>query len=90
MPGLPVLSSSSDVGDSQDSSQMSDKDEAGDAVAWRDGNVKTAVAVKEARVGAVQFDALLVNNKHRDLGAILGGIKDLGVDKNTTSGYKQV
>lgn len=71
---------------------MSDKDEAGDAVAWRDGNVKTAVAVEEAWMGAVQFDALLVNNKHGDLGAILGGIEDLvgGVDKETTSGHKQV
>lgn len=70
---------------------MSDKDEAGDAVAWRDGNVKTAVAVEEARVGAVQFDALLVNNKHGDLGAILGGIEDLGgADKDTTSGHKQL
>lgn len=88
VPGLPVLSSSSDVGDSQDSPQMSDKDEPGDAVARRDGDVKTAVAVQETRMGAVQFDALLVNDEHGDLSAVLGGIKDLAQntqkDKNRT------
>ncbi len=78
MPGFPVLSSSSDVGDSQDSPEMSDKDEPGDAVTRCDGYVKTAVAVQKTWVGAVQVDALLVNDKHGDLSAILGGIEDLG------------
>lgn len=77
VPGLPILPSSSDVGDSQDSSQMSDKDESGDAVAWCDGDVKTTVAVEKTRMGAIQLDALLVNDKHRDLSAVLGGIEDL-------------
>lgn len=67
---------------------MSDKDEPGDAVARRDGDVKTAVAVQETRMGAVQFDALLVNDEHGDLSAVLGGIKDLAQntqkDKNRT------
>lgn len=87
VPGLPVLSSSSNVGNSQDSPQMSHKDEAGDAVAWRDGDVKTTIAVQKTWMGAVQFDALLVNNKHGDLSAILGGIEDLGgggnIEKDT-------
>lgn len=78
VPGLPVLSPSSNVGNSQDSPQMSHKDEAGDAVAWRDGDVKTTVAVQKTWMGAVQFDALLVNNEHGDLSAILGGVEDLG------------
>lgn len=77
VPGLPVLSSSSDVGDSQHSPQMSDKDESGDAVAWRDGDVKTTVTIQKTWMGAVQFDALLVNDKHGDLSAVLGGIEDL-------------
>lgn len=77
VPGLPILSSSSNVGNSQDSPQMSDKDESGDAVARRDGDVETTVAVQKTWMGAIQFDALLVNDKHGDLSAILGGIEDL-------------
>lgn len=71
VPGLAVLSSPSDVGYSQDSAEVSDKDESGDAVAWRDGDVETTVAVQETWMGAIQFDALLVNNKHGDLRAVL-------------------
>lgn len=56
---------------------MSNENESGDAVARRDGDVKTAVAVQETGVGAVQFDALLVNDEHGDLSAVLGGIEDL-------------
>lgn len=77
MPGLPVLSSSTDVGNSQDSPHVFYEDETGDAVARRDGDVKASVAVQEARMGAVHFDALLVNDKHGDLSAILGGVEDL-------------
>lgn len=77
VPGLAVLSSSSDVGNGQDAPQMSDKDESGDAVARRDGDVKTTVAVQKTWMGAVQLDALLMNDKHGDLSAILGGIEDL-------------
>ena len=77
VPGLPVLPSSSDVGHSQDSPEMSDKDESGDAVARSDGDVKTTVAVQETWMGAVQLDAFLVNDKHGDLSAVLGGIEDL-------------
>lgn len=63
---------------------MSDKDESGDAVARCDGDVKTTVAVQKTWMGAVQFDSLLVNDKHGDLSAILGGIEDL--EKDTPSG----
>ncbi len=39
-------------------------------------------------MGAVQFDAFLVNDKHGDLSAILGGIEDLAkyTEKDTLSG----
>lgn len=77
MPGLPVLSSPPDVGDSQDSAQMADEDESGDAVAWRDGDIEPSIAVEETGVGAIQFDALLVDDKHGDLSSILGGVEDL-------------
>lgn len=77
VPGLPVLAPSSDVGNGQDSTQMSDEDEAGDAVARSDGYVESSVAVEEAWVGAVQCDSLLVNNKHGDLSAVFGRIEDL-------------
>lgn len=77
MPGLPVLSSPPDVGDSQDSAQMADEDESGDAVAGRDGDVEPSIAVEETGVGAIQFDALLVDDKHGDLSSILGGVEDL-------------
>lgn len=81
MPGFPVLSSSSNVGNSQDSAQVSDKYESGDAVAWRDGDVKTTVPIQKTWMGAIQFDALLVHYEHGDLSAILGGIEDLAKNK---------
>lgn len=56
---------------------MSDKDESGYAVARCDGDVKSAVAVQKTWMGAVQFDALLVNDEHGDLSSIFGGIEDL-------------
>lgn len=56
---------------------MSDKDESGYAVARRDGDVKSTVAVQKTWMGAIQFDALLVNDEHGDLSAIFGGIEDL-------------
>lgn len=77
VPGLPVLSSPPNVGDSQDSAQMADEDKSGDAVAWRDGDIKPSIAVEETGVGTIEFDALLVDNKHGDLSSIRGGIKDL-------------
>lgn len=58
---------------------MSDKNEPRDAVARRDGDVEAPVAVQETWMGAVQFDPLLVNNKHGYLSAILGGIEDLKI-----------
>lgn len=71
VPGLPVLSSPPDVGDSQDSAQVSDEDESGNAVARGDGDVEASVAVEKAWMGAVHFDALLVDDEHGDLSAIL-------------------
>lgn len=56
---------------------MADEDEPGDAVARRDGDIKPSIAVEETGVGAIEFDALLVDNKHGDLSSILGGIEDL-------------
>lgn len=53
VPGLPVLPSPSDVGDSQDSAQVSDEDESGDAVARGDRDVEASVAIEETRMGAV-------------------------------------
>ena len=82
VPGLPVLSSSSDVGDGEDPPEMSDEDEAGDAEARRDGDVEAPVAVQETGMGAVQLDALLVNDEHGDLSAVLGGIEDLEKKKH--------
>lgn len=69
---------------------MSNKDEPGDTVAWRDGDVKTTIAIEETWIGAVQFDALLVNDEHGDLSAILGGIEDLATtrEKDTPSGTR--
>lgn len=41
-------------------------------------------------MGAIQFDALLVNYEHGDLSAILGGIEDLAkIEKDPPSGHKQ-
>lgn len=85
VPGLAVLPSTSDVGDGQHSAQMSDKDEARDAVTGGDGDVKASIAIEETRVGAIQFDALLVNDEHGDLSAILGGVEDL-----TSGGGKEI
>lgn len=56
---------------------MSDEDEPRDAVTRRDGDVEASVAVQETWMGSIQFDALLVNDKHRYLRAVLGGIEDL-------------
>ena len=77
VPGLPILSSSSNVCNCENSSKMSDKDESGYAVAWGDGDVKAPVAIQKTWVGAIQFNSFLVNNKHGYLCAILGGIEDL-------------
>lgn len=77
VPGLPVLPPPPNVGDSQDSAQMADEDESGDAVAWRDGDIKASIAVEETGVGTIEFNALLVDDKHGDLSPILGGIEDL-------------
>lgn len=77
VPRLPVLSSSPNVGNSQDSAQMADEDEPGDAVAWRNRNIKPSVAVQETGVGAIESDTLLVDDKHGDLSSVLGGIEDL-------------
>lgn len=63
---------------------MSDKNESGDAVARRDGDVKAPVAVQETWMGAIHFDALLVNYKHGDFSAILGGIEDLAITRTKT------
>ena len=82
VPGLPILSSTSDVSNCQNSSQMSDKYESGDAITWCDGDIKAPVAIEKSWVGAVQFDSLLVNNKHGYLSAILGGIEDLAKQKD--------
>lgn len=35
-------------------------------------------------MGAVQFDALLVNDEHGDLSAVLGGIEDLAKTRRKT------
>lgn len=56
---------------------MSDEDESGDAVTRRDGDVEASIAVQETWMGSVQFDAFFVNDKHRYLHAVLGGIEDL-------------
>lgn len=87
VPRLPVLPSAPNVGNSQDSAQMADEDEPGDAVAGRDGNIKASVAVEEPGVGAVQFDTLLVDDKHGDLSSVLGGIEDLAKE-NKPSGLE--
>lgn len=95
VPRLPVLPSPPNVGHGQDSAQVADEDESGDAVARSDGDVEPSVAVEEAGVGAIQFDALLVDDEHGDLSSVLGGIEDLGkMEKNkrkqtitTGSGY---
>lgn len=83
MPGLAVLSAAADVGHGQDPPEVPHEDEARDAVARRDGDVEAAVAVQEARVGAVQFDALLVHDEHGDLSAVLGGVEDLKGEEKT-------
>lgn len=56
---------------------MSDKNEPRDAVARCDGDVEAPVAVQKTWMGAIQFDSLLVNNKHGYLSAIFGGVEDL-------------
>lgn len=81
VPGLAVLPPASDVGHGQDPPHVPHEDEPRDAVAGRDGDVEAAVAVQEARVGAVQFDALLVHDEHGDLGAVLGRVEDLSQEE---------
>lgn len=53
VPSLPVLSSPPNIGNSQDSTQMADEDESGDAVAWRDRDIKPSIAIEETGVGAI-------------------------------------
>lgn len=53
VPCLPVLSSSPNVGNCQDSAQMADEDEPGDAVAWCNRNIKPSIAIQETGVGAI-------------------------------------
>lgn len=92
VPRFSVLSSPPNVGNSQDSAKMPDKDESGDAVAWRNRDVKTTVAIEETWMRPVKFDAFLVNNEHGDLSSILGGIEDLEIkeiiDKTHHQGWK--
>lgn len=63
---------------------MSDKDESGDTVAWRDGDVKASVAIQKTWMGAVHFDTLLVNYKHGNFSAILGAVEDLAKTRTKT------
>lgn len=53
VPCLPVLPSSPNVGNSQDSAQMADEDKPGDAVAWRNRNIKPSITVQKTGVGAI-------------------------------------
>lgn len=78
VPGLAVLPAAADVGDGEHAAQVAHEDEAGDAVAGRDGDVEAPVAVQEGRVGAVQLQPLLVHHEHGHLGTVLAGVEDLG------------
>ena len=77
VPGLSVLPAAADVGHGEHPAEVAHEDEAGDAVAGRDGDVEAAVAVEEGGVGAVQLQPLLMHHKHGHLGAVLTGVEDL-------------
>ncbi len=75
MPALAVLAAPAQVGDGQDAAPVQ-PDEARRAEGRGQIDVEAAVAVEQGGPRAVPGKALLVDQEHRDLGAVLRDIED--------------
>ena len=71
MPPLAILRTTAEVDDNINAALFQPR-EVHRGKAWRQWDVKATVAIEKRWVIAIPLDATLGNNKHRDLGAILG------------------
>ncbi len=76
MPFLTVFTTAAKIREDIDAAHVEPGD-IGGAIGWRERDVESAVGVEISGVGTVEFDAFLVDDKHGDFGAILGGREDL-------------
>src|SRR5207249_3034857 len=79
VPGLALLAAAAQVGDRVDAAAL-DPGEDGGAVLGGEGDVEAAVAVQDGRPGAVGGQALVVQDEHAHLGAVVGAERLLAGD----------
>eukprot|EP00049_Salpingoeca_infusionum_P018526 m.357639 g.357639 ORF g.357639 m.357639 type:complete len:371 (-) comp17888_c0_seq1:1171-2283(-) len=81
VPFLAVFTSSTNVGNGNDTAKVTNKDEPRGTEGGCERDVEATIAVEKSWVGTIKHQILLVHNEHWNLGAVLGLIKDLLSDE---------